>query len=177
MRLHVIALLAAVLLPLPAFADTTTYTYTGNTFNDGNLLTDSVSGEFTVAAPLPDNTTNFFTPISFSFSNGQQTITDKSSLAGESFEITTGSSGNVLMWEIFVGDQSGVVIDTANNLDEGQADESVVPIGGSGAIFNDPGTWAITTNSSVTPEPASLSLILTGLAGAAAIGRRRLHAV
>jgi len=162
-----------------ANADTVTYTYTGNDFtiiSAPYTTSDSVSGWFTLSAALgPNLGFQIITPDSGQFADGILTF----NIASASFAdvaIGTDSSGNISTWNVYIRNGSTDVISTS---DFGSV------IGDSTDTYNtsqwaenaqDPGTWAITTNSSATPEPASLSLILTGLAGAAAIGRRRLPA-
>lgn len=181
MRTRLFALLAAVLLPFPCLADTVTYTYTGNTFTQfsgGYSFSDFVHGEFTLPTLLATNATTYFSPASFSFSDGEQSIADSNlNLFSETFALTTDSSGNVSNWDIFLGLATGGVITTQSGFGSGQFDEGSGFNGHSAAFGSsfDAGTWMVTTSTSITPEPASLGLVLTGLAGAAALLRKRLH--
>lgn len=184
MRIPSIALLAALLLPLPALADSYTYTYTGNDFTTvaGNYaLGDSVTGGFTLSAPLPGSTYDTAIPALFSFSDGTQTITNSNStssdLAQDHFLVETDASGDIVTWgiqffqqsngsSIYTGNFSGAVQDLGSN-------------GNSGLSYahndGDAGTWAVTDNPAITPEPSSFILLGTGLAGAFVLSRRAAH--
>src|ERR1700722_6983711 len=93
-----------------AVASTYTYTYTGNDFTSGGVeppytVSDRITGSFTLSAPLGDSFSGLVTPISFSFTDGQQTITNSNITHpyGSSFEyidINTSSSGAILGWSI-----------------------------------------------------------------------------
>jgi hypothetical protein len=183
MRILSVALLAALLLPLPAFADTFTYTYTGNDFTvvqGSYTLTDSVTGEFALSAPLSDTTSYDAIPTSFSFSDGIQTITNSTpGISVFGFDVTTDASGDIVSWLIDIGvlTNSGsgnyfTSLSTAN-VSNGAIDSGYNPFtGNEGSIRNDPGTWTVTDNPAATPEPSSLILLGSGLAAAAAFGRR-----
>lgn len=184
-------LLAAVLSPLSALADTFTYSYTGHPFNSfyGSVYTtaDFVSGEFTLSAPLaPDTPLTGVTPLSFSFSDGLHTISSINPAAYEAIAIATDGNGNISHWlvdtRLFVGvlEYIGTV---SNNGSPNPSDyaELAGPSGSGFSVFayaqnqNNPGTWTETTTPTIaaTPEPGSLMLLATGLAGTGTILRRR----
>jgi hypothetical protein len=80
-RLKAVSLMVAAcaLFTLQGRADTT-YTYTGNTFNQfgGGASCRSqcsISGSFTVGSPLAPNFNAYFTPTAFSFTDDNVTIT------------------------------------------------------------------------------------------------------
>ena len=91
--------LSILVLLMPARADTV-YIYTGNPFTTGATqngptslpvgpftVNDSVSGSFTVATPLgPLLHLVMFTPTSFSFTDGVDTLTNQNSTLS-SFEV------------------------------------------------------------------------------------------
>jgi hypothetical protein len=184
MKLRVLALLPALLLPLPLMANTT-YTYTGNSFNtvSGPYTTsDSVSGYFTVATPLADNITSFspFTPLTFSFTDGVQTYTNASTLSSSSFLVKTDASGDIINWAIAINGSPLNFILTEDApgsygvIDTGIAENDSVD----GQISNDPGTWVesgVPVTPSPVPEPGTLALAGTGALGMMGALRRRLR--
>jgi hypothetical protein len=88
----------------PASAQTTTYSYTGNAYNQfGGTFTCppvcGIRGSFTVAAPLPPTSNFSFTPISFSFTDGLTTFTPANT-TNPAFDVVTDSSGNIVSWNM-----------------------------------------------------------------------------
>jgi hypothetical protein len=192
-----------LILPAPLFADTV-YTYTGNdfTFTDTSSFTTSnfVSGSFTTASPLAPNLNQNgqFTPatelsvISFSFSNGNQTVTNTnsadSSLPGEAgIWVETDSSGNLVGWLIQLavvgnagnGPFSYIAVQTDNWYNNGYApgnqdifssDFGQIPtvVFGENETLgagtgHDPGTWSVSSTDLVSsPVPEPSSLALLG---------------
>jgi hypothetical protein len=171
---------AGVLLSasLMARADTI-YTYTGNDFTSATgpyTTSDFVSGSFTLASPLGDDLSNYtVTPLSFSFSDGVQTLTNSSTdLTLINFVVTTNSSGAVTEWSIDLSTQGGGGIYTHNNPGVLVNDEGELSDGSFGYTTNSPGTFTVAETPAVAPEPASLLLLGTGLLGFAVFWRRRL---
>jgi hypothetical protein len=178
-------------------ADSITYTYTGNDFtsfsanNEPQVYTtrDFVSVEFTLSAPLAHNLTPIytFTPVSFSFSDGVDTIDSTSpNLTGAEFEVETDASGDITAWIVYAENQpiAGGNYDYLETLNvSGDAsDFGLNNYYGSayaeGYNQSSPGTFvesAVVT--SATPEPTSLMLVVTGLIGAAGLMRRRMPKV
>jgi len=187
-RAALVALLAASSLPL--LADTFTYTYTpaGPLANsDGSalgnsLVGDSLSGSFTVAASLGDNfnsNSTVLTVLSYSFSDGQQTITDANGTE-PFFEILTNGTGTIFIWDVAVTSTNfttNLQFQTATV----EGGDGVSPaFGGRDIVFNSVlGSWSLKDNSSsppsAVPEPGSLMLVGTGLLGAVGTLRRRLR--
>lgn len=157
-----------------------TYTYTGNDFTSvggfHHLYTtsDSVTGYFTVAAPLPANWNGYVTTF-FNFSDGVQTITPANATNPTTgIGLLTNSAGQIIAWDINIGS-------TANGADVIHAESSgtgldygQVYVGGFandyGENFGPPGTWT----ASAVPEPTSFGLMLTGFGLAAGALRHRL---
>jgi hypothetical protein len=96
MHVRTLALIAAFFLPLPVMADVT-YTYTGNNFttvgtsdSDLNQLystspynsSNSVSGWLSLPDALPANIETNFQLLSYSFSDGLQTISSANGAMG-----------------------------------------------------------------------------------------------
>jgi hypothetical protein len=85
----------------------TIYNYTGTVFQYGTMLyvnTKHISGSVTLSQPLGSSVTESVTPIAFSFTDGKQTISDKSSLDPNRklFKFTTDATGNVTNWAVDV---------------------------------------------------------------------------
>lgn len=138
MRIQIIALVAALALPMPALADTITYTYTGQDFlyfnanGEPQVFTDSDSVDLalTLSAPLADNLTSLtaITPTSFSFSDGYQTITNLTA-SSDLFEVETNSVGGIVGWdmdaELYTADGTDIIETISANgyaSDTGEAD-------------------------------------------------------
>jgi hypothetical protein len=180
MRIRLFAFLAAVLLPLPCVADTVTYTYTGDTFTyvvGPYTTSDFFTAQITLSAPLADNLPYFtsVTPISFSFSDGVQTITEATaSLPNSVFFFATDGTGTISYWNIRVSDPS--VIDELGTYNESNGlhlDYGYLDGGVSIGVSSTLGTWTSTSDIAVAPEPSSLMLVATGIVGVAASIRRR----
>lgn len=189
------------------FADTYTYTYTGQDyqFAQGAYTTsERVTGEVTVAAPLATglalNTgvAQPFTVLSFSFSDGVQTITNASpDLTTSAIDIGTNAAGLPVQWSVdlyqrvvegylFFGGSlipqygfNQILTTDQTNFKEDWVFNGYSPRGGSGWLgenSNDPGTWTLTVNptpAAATPEPSSIALVATGMLGMAGWVRRR----
>ena len=167
-------LLACGLFALRAHAATYTYTYTGNdfTYAVGYTTSMSVTGSFTLSSPLGDNMSlATISPASFTFSDGKQTITN--STGGIIFfEVATDASGDIDYWDIVVHHNMSEI--TTKNISGGTIrDEGDYMTNPNANNTNDAGTWQGPPVVSVTPEPASLALLGTGLFAAAAVVRRR----
>jgi hypothetical protein len=178
MRTRVLFLLAAISLPLPLLADTT-YTYTGNDFINYHTspftASDSISGWFTLSSPLADNLSSltYITPVSFSFTDGVDTITNQTHHIGYSFGFVTNASGAITQWNIGISDQLGNQIAPVN--ETGYSMDLAYTFFALGGYENgNPGTWSEENSSSVTPEPSALVLFATGLMGLASAVRFKL---
>jgi hypothetical protein len=170
-------LFMAALCASAAQAATLTYNYTGNEFTvavSPQTTTNFVSGSFTLPAALGDNLFNeAITPSTYSFSDGLQTMTNANS-AIEFFDISTGGSGQITGWYIYlytVGELDNDIIYTSSiyggGIVCGVCDfVSNVNSGESGEVINDPGTW--------TPEPSTVALMSLGILAGAFVARKRL---
>jgi len=172
--------LAALLLTAVGTRADTLYTYAGNPMTEGTNSDAcgggpcTITGSFTLAAPLGNNVPFSYTsitPESFSFNDGIQTISTGSFVLY--FDVGTDATGNIDAWDIQVyGLYSGTVSILTNSAG---LDESY--INGLIAYNNSPGTWdpETTPTSDVisTPEPSSLALLSIGLFAVALVAFRQ----
>jgi hypothetical protein len=174
-----------------AHAGLVTYTYSGNsfykTYYTQGAYTDSdrVTGSFTVEELSANQSYLALDPtsISFSFTDGHQTITSATSLqpcnvtfayeGGCTFQISTDATGAISAWEIdltVAGSAKDTWIETRASI-HGAGDWGQMTYSNSYMSINNPGTWTSTAAAEV-PEPASLALVGLALAGAA-VSRRK----
>lgn len=192
--------LLCLMLPGPLRADTV-YTYAGNTFTQ-SAGTDtcppqcSITGNFTLAAPLPANDTVWYptvlSTLSFDFTDGSNVWTNLNSTVSQ-FSVETNAAGNIVEWDIIMTNTSGASLYTAFVPDAFSVNNGlfIEEVGyspnGEVGIFDstsmgaanyadngsDPGgTWTTTT----VPETSSSLLLaagLLGLLGLAARSKRR----
>ena len=174
------------------------YTYTGNYFDTfvGTAYDESmkVTGTVEYAAPLLGNGVGQF-PISYSFTDGLNTITEQS---GEQLSFSTDALGNISTWVIIlntyfpsptnVGDQSFQIL-SINNPDDNDADEghfsTCQAIDASGCSrlsernqtfnTNNPGIWTCEGVGCppAVPIPPAVWLFGSGLLGLIGIARRK----
>jgi len=147
MRLKTGLLYAILVLPLPALAQATDYTYTGKDFTSVDRTfssTDKVTGTFVVSSPLGDDLSYAsLTPTTFSFSDGVNTLNNTDSVA-TIFDVSTSNSGQITEWDISIVGLSDTITTADNGSSIVDAD-----IGTSGTTFayntGTPGTWKSTS--------------------------------
>jgi hypothetical protein len=179
MYVHKLALLAAVLLPLPLLAETT-YTYTGNPFAyviSPYTTSDYLSITLNLSDPLGESFGGYVTPDSWSITDGVYSDSSVDAKSLVEFGFVTDGSGAITEWlvedesfssgtEFFTVNFPATDTDTATIADRSLTGD----IGGENV--NDPGFW---TEMSSTPEPESLVLFGSGLIALAAVARRRFQ--
>jgi hypothetical protein len=143
------------LFALPSRADTT-YIYAGNSFNEFGSATCppecKITGSFTVSTPLGPNFNGYFTPKSFSFTDGVVSFTQVSA-TNFAIGIVTDNLGNITVWNLFFQNaQVTMYVSTGPSV--------ICPVGCSAVdgsfstaffarILNDPGTWSSVTATNV----------------------------
>jgi hypothetical protein len=190
MRVRFFVAAVALVLPLTMKAQSFTYTYTGSAFDFSTVnnqpqnppgtvaapysTSDSVTGTFTINGPI-DNLSNatFFDNGAFSFTDGVQTLSNTNG-ADLFAEISTDGSGNITSYSI--GAQS------TSNLNDFITIGSLGSPGSFGKFDTGTDIVAAGTNTfgtmsapAATPEPSSLALLGSGLAGIAFNVRRRMR--
>jgi hypothetical protein len=162
---------AALLFAGVAQADSTSYSYTGNTLNnsglgamldpDGPVCNCSISGELTFAKPLDlptDIQTVTGTPSSYSFSVDGYTLNQNNSAIQE-FNIGD------LWWNLIIQGKNGLTIETVCQDgcgDDGGATDFAGFAGtkGIGLEVGDAGKWATTV-----PEPSTYAMAIAAMLG------------
>jgi pimeloyl-ACP methyl ester carboxylesterase len=181
----------ALTLAPSAIAQTTTYIYTGAPFTGcafGGCSPGAthITGSFTVAKPLPNNLVSVpcsdpslparclvqIFPISFSFTDGNTTFTEKNAFvdpaAGQpQFEFTTDGQGQILQWTIDLEVNPSGVLNTGEEIDSfgecftgpaacgSSEDDSIPNFLGNKASFNFvPGTWKRGAFDLLDPVPS-----------------------
>jgi hypothetical protein len=129
-----------------------------------------------VANLFGPNFADNITPISFSFSDGVQTLTNNTVGFDGVFGITTDASGNITFWGVDVLDSLEEDRITSFSLkppNVGIGDSA--SIGPSVIAFNDgmAGTWAIAPPNAPVPEPSTWAMSLLGFAGLGFAAYRR----
>jgi hypothetical protein len=132
---------------VPTAMASVTYSYVGHTYNQsGGTFTCppvcGISGSFTVAAPLTPDAKYYFTPLSFSFTDGLTTFTP-SNVTGSAFGVVTNSLGQIIGWNmnwLTPGDEMFSGTNPPGCVGCSVIDGSFSP-SSFAEILNSPGTW------------------------------------
>ncbi len=183
-RAFVLAMLMTTMWVPAAMADLTTYTYTGNDFNQFEnaagvyTTSDHITISFSIATLADNLAFAIITPISFSISDGVTTFTNPAD--SPSFEVGTGSLGQITSWwitgtgPVSSADQDSKLI-SSNSTGQTPADFSFISQDQELAQnVHDLGNWTQQTQVSPVPEPSSMLLTSTTLLALTLLARRRL---
>jgi hypothetical protein len=173
-RIGIIALACLFLSATGARANTIDYTYTGNDFTLVQMVqgpyttSDSVMGTIVLSAPLPANlpsgTDESALLVSYSFSDGVQTLTNLDSHASF-FLFGTSPSGAITLWNIIITNTPNLSeIATSNNTNFA-SDFGTIGSPTLGLNEARPGVWSGPVGA--VPEPGTLSMLFSGLLGLA----------
>jgi hypothetical protein len=155
-----------------------TYTYTGNPFTSVTrpyTLTDSITGSFVLSQPLADNLaeTEIF-PLSFSFYDGQEVLSNTTSETTSVFDVATNAAGTIDAWDISMRQaSSGIGINTTDDMtgtNDSVTAQGIIVLTLASNV-DDPGTWMVAPT--VVPEPPPVALLGSGLLGLVFLCRRR----
>lgn len=102
----------ALSVAYPASVQATTYDYTGNPFtvvSGAYTTSDFVSGMVTLADPLaPNMPLTIVRPTAFTFSDGMQTITNRTPSIQFLFRFATGPTGSITSWDAILASGNGL---------------------------------------------------------------------
>jgi hypothetical protein len=163
----ILLILAMGFAPKATADSETTYSYVGNAYNTfyGTSACPplcGITGSFTVAAPLIPDANYYFTPLSYSFTDGLTTYTS-SDVTISDFGVVTNSLGQIVGWnmdwhtsvyEMFSGTNPPGCVGCS------VLDGSFIPDVNGGEVLGKPGKW---TESSSVPEPSSILMLSLGL--------------
>jgi hypothetical protein len=178
----ILGVLLALFFVAPSSKADTTYTYTGNAFNDfgGGATCPSecnLTISFVVKTAIgPDADEVGAVPLSFDISNGITTITQANAMSSSFGYFSTDASGNIIGWNINgitslfkmysstgpAGCAGCIVVDAS------YVNSNVVDI--FALINNDPGKWKFATT---VPEPSTIFMLGLGFLGLLAFGARK----
>jgi hypothetical protein len=166
-----LAVVLAVALSALAFSSaraSVVYTYEGNPFNLIQIpytTGDRVTGSLTLATALAANLILApVVPLSFSFSDGLQTISELNADISKIIDISTDDAGDISQWEIrlsILPDRIATVSKTGQVDDFGASTTHDEITAVFSSIQDEPGVW--TSSISPTPLPAALPMFGTGL--------------
>jgi hypothetical protein len=157
--------------------------YTGNDFT---MFTppytgaDKVTATLTLASPLgPSLNLASVTPVSFTLSDGRQTITQSTpGIIDEMFVFSTDTFGSPRDWNVEVASPDVIIVakNITNQIQDFSDNGAVTII--NGLVNNNAGIWAPNTAAtSPVPEPSTISVLAAGLLSLVFLRRRRGHSL
>jgi len=150
------------------------YMYTGKDFTGASApftTSDNITGSFTVLTAFGDDLSlTPFTPTSFTFSDGVDTVTNLTAISFF-FEVATNSLGQVSDWEIGINESTGPLIQTFGPISDLSDCCADIAENASHTIAatNPPGD-----NGSWAPEPSTFTFTAPALLALAFVARKRI---
>lgn len=144
------------------------YQYSGNPlyYIDNQPSGLAIYVSMTLAAPLGDNFSGDVTPLAWDMPTGEDINQNNAFPGSTTFFFQTNSSGEIVGWNVGASYPDGGF--STFNLNGSAADFlSNVNVKFAFTNSDDPGTWT----STVSPEPATLVLLATGMLGLGAAVR------
>jgi hypothetical protein len=168
---------AALIFAFALFASVskadTTYTYTGNLFDQfvspAACPTEcKITGSFTVATPLTPSSSYYFVPASFSFTDGAYTF-NQNNTTSFAFGVITNELSQIIGWNMdwsngtvsmFSGTGPSVICTSGCTVTDGRFLGDGL---GSASVVGNPGTWSTPGGPTGVPEPSTIVLLAAGL--------------
>lgn len=175
-----------VVLFAPSSKADSTYTYTGNSFNQFGAFGGGpdascppqcdLTVSFTLATAIgPDANEVFFIPLSFIVKDGLAPITEPNATTFSFDHVSTNSSGDITGWNMEWITATDSVFSSTNP--PGCTGCRVVDGSFTATTFaeveDNPGTWSVSTTA---PEPSSLGMLGFGLLGIIGLSRKKAAA-
>jgi hypothetical protein len=169
----IVAIAVLLLVGSPVHASLI-YDYTGNAFTEGTFTGNNVTATMVLdEAFVPPHYTGLVglgSGIeSLSLTALGQTLTDNTASLG--YVLVAIEDGQIFGWLIELGGGNPAFSIATGFVSGSGYDQYLLTTSGEGGVVYTPGTWTLRGSSSV-PEPCAAMLLISGLAGLAAVRKR-----